>query len=343
MKKINALIISCLLLLLVKGLSAQTYKVGDLITFPDNSKGIVCYVDPNDTRRGWAMALTDLPNNYDLLGSGGSVTGLELPVSSPGTSNLDDWHAHGKHNTLRLLASGKSPAANAVDVLSGWYIPDIQQLDMMYRTAPFLENSILSNGGSTGAFLTVFSTSNNTSNIYASSTPSNNNSNPYFYAINMAYYGAQAYPGRIVAISSRGVYNDGFKIRPVRDFGNEVEAYWVAPYNATGEKTNTMTVTPDETTTYDAVVVSGHDTFPATSTVAVQTPSTKSPVCVTTEPAVGVTAAITPIIPPKVPSSPGCTFVPNRRIIITQTLMNLIQELIRELHKANSAATAPLP
>ncbi|MBR3467816.1 MAG: hypothetical protein IKH15_11425, partial [Bacteroidales bacterium] len=267
MKKIQFLIVGILLILTSNGLMAQ-YKLGDLIVFPDNSKGIVFYVNPEDTRQGWAIALTDLPSRYKMLPqSGGSATGLIVPEAAPDAFNQTSWQPHGKANTLQLVRSGNSPAANAVDVYNGWYIPDIMQLNMIYRYMPLLENDVTSNGGNTGSFL-LHITGNNSSNCYASSTP-NNSKGDKFYVINMGYYSDYS-KGEIVLGGKGGLsWDEGYKIRPVREFGNEVEAYWVAPYNATGEKTNTMTVTPDETTTYDAVVVFGHDTFPATSTVAV--------------------------------------------------------------------------
>ena len=58
-------------------------------------------------------------------------------------------------------------------------------------------------------------------------------------------------------------------IRPVRDFGDEAEAYWVEPYLADGSKSASMEVSPEVTTTYDAVVVFGKDTIPLTGTVLV--------------------------------------------------------------------------
>ncbi|MCR4872284.1 MAG: hypothetical protein K5885_01945, partial [Bacteroidales bacterium] len=199
--------------------------------------------------------------------SGGSATGLIVPEAAPDAFNQTSWQPHGKANTLQLVRSGNSPAANAVDVYNGWYIPDIMQLNMIYRYMPLLENDVTSNGGNTGSFL-LHITGNNSSHCYASSTP-NNSKGDMFYVINMGSY--SDYSKGEIALGRKGglSWDEGYKIRPVREFGNEVEAYWVAPYNATGEKTNTMTVTPDETTTYDAVVVFGHDTFPATSTVAV--------------------------------------------------------------------------
>ena len=58
-----------LLLLSVGSLWAQSHKIGDLITFPDGSQGVVFYVNPNDSRKGYAAALEDLPGTYAYLRS----------------------------------------------------------------------------------------------------------------------------------------------------------------------------------------------------------------------------------------------------------------------------------
>ena len=56
---------------------AQTYNVGDIYTFPDGSKGVVCYVNPNNGKQGWAMALTDLPGKYAMNSTSTQIAGLQ--------------------------------------------------------------------------------------------------------------------------------------------------------------------------------------------------------------------------------------------------------------------------
>ena len=77
-------------------------------------------------------------------------------------------------------------------------------------------------------------------------------------------------------------------IRPVRNFGDEAEAFWVEPYLADGTKSGSMKVSPKVTTTYDAVVVFGKDTLPLTGTVVVHekydTDTLYEVVCQSTEP-----------------------------------------------------------
>ena len=132
---------------LLKGnLLAQTWKVGDIYTFPDGSKGVVCWVDPNDGTRGWAAALNDLPGSYPIWeGWGGLPDGLQI----------DGWFFNVKElvlesgyvNTGILRASGRSPAANAVDYENGWYIPSFSQLHRIVQVAPLIYPAVTSAGG----------------------------------------------------------------------------------------------------------------------------------------------------------------------------------------------------
>ncbi|MBR5920957.1 MAG: hypothetical protein IKZ56_07330, partial [Bacteroidales bacterium] len=77
-------------------------------------------------------------------------------------------------------------------------------------------------------------------------------------------------------------------IRPVRDFGDEAEAFWMDPYLADGTKSGSLEVSPQTTATYDAVVVFGQDTLPLTGTVVVHekydTDTLYEVVCQSTEP-----------------------------------------------------------
>ena len=123
MKRNNILWIMLLMALLFgmgrKDASAQNYQIGDVYTFPDGSKGVVCWVNPKDAKRGWVVDLNDLPGNYVMWTGNcpagtGSTYGLHVPP-------LTSWGFNGKQNTEVLLNSGQSPAAEAVDFYSGWY------------------------------------------------------------------------------------------------------------------------------------------------------------------------------------------------------------------------------
>ena len=242
MKKIRNIQIIILLVILGKfSLSAQTWHVGDLYTFPDGSKGVVCYVNPNNAQKGWVVALNDVEGTYALWENGNCPDGLKN-VTSPNSFSLSQWTDDGKKNTAILLASGRSPAAQAVDYFSGWYIPDAMQLSRIYSLLPIIKKIIENEGGSLASFI-----SQNGSDLHWSSSTSSN-TNGYY----LNYANGQIYNGSATA---------QHYIRPVRDFGDEAVAYWVDPYKADSTITGSMKVSPKVTTAYDAVVVYGKDTF----------------------------------------------------------------------------------
>ncbi|MBR6063727.1 MAG: hypothetical protein IKP54_06210, partial [Bacteroidales bacterium] len=242
MKKIRNIQIIILLVILGKfSLSAQTWHVGDLYTFQDGSKGVVCYVNPNNAQKGWVVALNDVEGTYALWENGNCPDGLKN-VTSPNSFSLSQWTDDGKKNTAILLASGRSPAAQAVDYFSGWYIPDAMQLSRIYSLLPIIKKIIENEGGSLASFI-----SQNGSDLHWSSSTSSNTNGYYLDYAN----------GQI----KNGSGTEQHYIRPVRNFGDEAVAYWVDPYKADSTITGSMKVSPKVTTTYDAVVVYGKDTF----------------------------------------------------------------------------------
>jgi uncharacterized protein (TIGR02145 family) len=215
--------------------SAQTWHVGDLYTFSDGSQGIVCYVNPTNAQRGWVVALNDIGEAYALWSSGNHPS--EITNTVPGGFNKASWVNEGKKNTKILLESNQSPAAEAVNFYNGWYIPDAIQMRKIYANIPIIKKRIEHAGGE------ILSLTNRWH--WTSSTKSNTN----------AYI-----------LTDGGGYTDSvgtkkYYIRPVRDFGDDAVAYWVDPYKADSTITGSMKVSPSTTTTYDAVVVYGKDTF----------------------------------------------------------------------------------
>ena len=256
MKRLKAIILELLVLFLSSNLYGQeSHSFGDIITFPDGSKGVVCYVDPNNSTKGWAVAANDLEDVYEIF--------LEntVPITShnatPTQYNLSSWEFEGRANTLVLLNSGKSPAANAVDFYNGWYIPDIIQLRMILSFIPLIADSVSKIGGNLSGFYTI-GYHHWSSSRYGSSG---------MYSLQGGegggYYGGQ------MATNTSSYMRVKKHIRPVRNFGDDVEAYWIDPYVSDSIKTGSMVVSPEVTTTYDAVVVFGTDTFPLTGTVVV--------------------------------------------------------------------------
>ena len=243
---IAAAIICVCCLLNQNGLKAQSYKIGDIYEFADGSKGVVCYVDPKDSKKGWVAALNDLGNKKYALWTGSRPTSLNsASYEDPNTIALSTWTNSGKNNTKLLVEAGNSPAANAIDYYNGWYIPDAVQLMRMYSLIPVLQDYFVAAGGN----LALLGTAER--NYWSSSRRGNNM---------VCLQNTNNWGGKYFEVSGTTEYY----IRPVRDFGYEAHAYWLD-----NPKSASMTVNPEVTTTYDAVVVFGADTFPLTGTVAV--------------------------------------------------------------------------
>ena len=123
-----------------------SYQIGDIYTFPDGSKGVVCYVNPDDPSEGWAVALNDVGNNggerYGMMITGNAIpSGItQHQYNVVNRYGLTDWTYEGWENTRILRESGVSPAANAVDFYNGWYIPDAIQLRMIFSIFPNILN-----------------------------------------------------------------------------------------------------------------------------------------------------------------------------------------------------------
>lgn len=224
----------------------QTYQPGDLYVFQDGSKGIVFYVNPDDPGSGTVAALNDLEDQYALW-TGSKPSALRNVFAPNGTlylRNITNWENHGRRFTELLASSGVSPAAAAVDVAAGWYIPDALQLYKLYASAAALQESFAAHGGD---ILSLW-TSEHWSATQEKTT------NNYVYAMGNAL--------RLY----RSIGTNKRYVRPVRDFPDtaSVTAFW-----ADNPQSDEMVVAPDSTTPYDAFVVYRSDTLPLTATVTV--------------------------------------------------------------------------
>ncbi|MBP5650798.1 MAG: hypothetical protein J6X01_06975, partial [Bacteroidales bacterium] len=240
--------------------SGTIYKVGDPIKFPDNSWGMVCYVDPNMPTRGWAMALEDISGSYTLTQDNANLPGtlkkrgLEY-VKRYDLSNYSDisyadsTRKEGKTNTQILRDWGNSPAVNAIYSKYGthtsWYIPNQMQLWTAFLISHQKKGEIPNSGRKT---MKEF---NSGKVFYLSSIISNENNQVW------ALHG---YDGEM---SSKPA-STSFYIRPVRDFGyDDAVAYWK------DSLTNIIHVSPDSTMVYYAMVIYGKDTLIYPDTVFV--------------------------------------------------------------------------
>ena len=127
--------------------ATRHYEVGDVYVFPDGSKGVVCYVDPNNPHKGWAVAITDLVNDKTLFAISETYQiedltaslGLKTVTNFNSWGHMLDWHDHGYENTRKLYEANIFPTNlhNALDFGNGWYIPDAQQLRLWFALIPF--------------------------------------------------------------------------------------------------------------------------------------------------------------------------------------------------------------
>lgn len=125
--------------------STPNHKIGDLVTAPGGQQGIIYHVSPDD-QSYWLVALNDLPQQYPW------GPNIDLPE----LENIgEEWYKlHGEYNgceaTMAMRdAQGASPSypANQVDLDNGWHIPSSGELSKLYAAIPFIQNSILQNGG----------------------------------------------------------------------------------------------------------------------------------------------------------------------------------------------------
>ncbi|MBO7493606.1 MAG: hypothetical protein J6T87_05650, partial [Bacteroidales bacterium] len=237
-----------------------SYQIGDIYTFPDGSKGVVCYVNPDDPSEGWAVALNDVGKNggerYGMMITGNAIpSGItQQQYDVLNRFGKTDWTYEGWENTRILRESGVSPAADAVDFYNGWYIPDAIQMRMIFSMIPVIGPIIQAAGGNVNQLY-------NPGRDYWTSTRVENN---YM----MIVRGTQYQYDRFTAYGSTN--NTKCYIREVRNFSkNDAYAYWIKKWEEEGVKSGSMQVSPTVTTTYDAAVVFGTDTFYVASTVTV--------------------------------------------------------------------------
>ena len=240
--------------------------IGDMISFKDGSKGVVCYVNPENPYSGWVVALQDLNNDtYTILKS---TNNQDLPAITSflewGGDNqneytrydLSTWNAVGLENTEKLKAVN-SPAAVALandDVYKlsdGWYIPDMMQLRQWYALFPIIKAVVESNDGN-------LPTNNRD---YWSSNCATDKKN-FTYLVNSS-------------ATNNGIFKkqqgtNSHYIRPVRDF--DLSISWDNNAVAsTNRLADTIQVSPSATQKYYYTVDYGGRTLRDSATVIVAT------------------------------------------------------------------------
>jgi len=232
MKKVLSLIV---FLFIALALCGQVYRVGDLYTAPDGSKGIVFFVLP-DGSGGWVVALTDASTACQW----GEVMDIpDLPNNNYGYSTYQQAYLDtaGYQNTaiIRAFQNSTQYAAGKVDFANGWYLPAPAQLGILYAQQSFINNALVNAGG------TIMS-----ANWYWTSSEASDNS-----ACRVDF-------GDNLSTNSDGQYENHAKtnnhrVRAVRSFSytmdNDLNYSW-----STGDSTQIITVSPDQTTTYTVTV-----------------------------------------------------------------------------------------
>lgn len=220
MKKI---VVVLLLLFCCGGLSAQSYRIGDLYTAPDGSQGIVFYVFPGGDG-GWVVALDDAYAGCSW-GPYGDVPGLTNRNPTYTQQMLNDTAGYANTQVLRGYQNSSDYAAGKVDFANGWFLPTPAQMMALFSQLPFITSAIINAGG----------TALGSGNYWCSSEGNAS----YAWSASMGGWGTR--------------YKSlGGNVRAVRCFSMENAGVYYL-WN-TGDTTQGITVTPTETTTYTVAV-----------------------------------------------------------------------------------------
>lgn len=140
--------------------SAQSYKIGDVYTAPDGSRGIVYYLHP-DGSGGWVVALNDASTGC-TWGASNDVPGLANQNPSYHQQLLNDTAGYANTQTLRNYQNNSTTyAAGKVDFAHGWVLPSPAQLSMLYGQLPFIASAITGAGGTALASAKYWSSAEN--------------------------------------------------------------------------------------------------------------------------------------------------------------------------------------
>ena len=127
-------------------LSAQNYRIGDVYTAPDGSKGVVYYLFP-DGSGGWVVALNDASTNCSWGDRHDDVPLLANQNTSLNIQFLKDTAGYAHTQILRNYQNNSNFAAGVVDFEHGWVLPSPAQLNMLFAQLPFISSAITAAGG----------------------------------------------------------------------------------------------------------------------------------------------------------------------------------------------------
>ena len=152
------------ILSIFSSLRGQSYKIGDLITNEDGSKGIVFYVT-TDRNDGWMVALNDLPpQSWGLTNDIAELQNLDTPMSL--LNETDGYANTGIIRQFHASMGYSQPfGAGSVDYENGWYIPTAGQLMKLCSALSSINNEIIQAGGTTLRQLPYFSSTESYSGL----------------------------------------------------------------------------------------------------------------------------------------------------------------------------------
>jgi hypothetical protein len=123
------------------------YAIGNLVTNPDGSLGVVFYTDPSGVS-GWQVALTDASEGCAWGNGGEDVLALDNLNPNPIYDLLGDLDGRRNSRVLRGWFAGQSSyAVNQVDYSHQWFLPTAGQLRKLYSALPMIETAIINAGG----------------------------------------------------------------------------------------------------------------------------------------------------------------------------------------------------
>ena len=131
---------------LVANFMNLSFSIGDVITNPDGSKGVVFYINPTYTG-GCMVALEDVSTGCQW-GNSGDIQFLRNYARTKHEERLSDLDGYANTTILRdYQATNANYASGKVDYEHGWYVPSAGQLRKIFSALPFIENAITNAGG----------------------------------------------------------------------------------------------------------------------------------------------------------------------------------------------------
>ena len=230
---LNILIAFLTLLTALPCAMAQGYKLGDVITNEDGSRGVVFYVRP-DGSGGWMVALNDASTGcpWGVSGDIPALTNQDPPNYYQAL--LNDTDGYGNTEKIRAYQNNSSAyAAGKVDFEHGWYLPSAGQLTLLCGNLSTIEGAIAAAGGTTLSANSNYwtSTENTTSNAWFLDT--------FFRSCSESK-------------------TNNYSVRAIHDFGGGQTIVYDTTLNYywnTGATTPYINVSPTQTTTYTVTAV----------------------------------------------------------------------------------------